>query len=165
MLPPSISTASLELGYEHPSNRIAHCQQCASSEVRKLSSIHSGADLREATAGSTASNPSLIAARARPPEKMANWSGFTLSLLLWTPIVWLPIFMVLQHAATGRDWHDLALGPAAFLTAIIVAVAVWSVPAFLQRQKALRYNHEIWRPAMADWHRASICLNCGDVYT
>jgi hypothetical protein len=147
---------------------MGNCPRCCSSEVRKLASVYSAGlggvttEKAESFSGARASGVAIV---ADPPQTMANSTGWPLSILLWTPIIWLFILVAIQHSVAGRSWGETTTaGSVALLSAALVAFAAWSVPAWLQRRKADGYNGEVWGPAMKDWHEASVCLNCCKVY-
>jgi hypothetical protein len=141
---------------------IGNCPQCGSSDVCKLASVYSaGMGQDQSSRGNLSGTAAIM---ADPPQKMANWTGWTLSILLWTPIVWLFLFIAIQHELSGLTWQQTAIGPLAFIAAAIAAIAVWSIPAWMQRRKAHRYNSGVWAPAMKQWQLASVCLNCCKVY-
>jgi hypothetical protein len=145
----------------------ANCPQCGSADTRKLASVY-GAGMngvmteKGETFSGTATSAGAVA--TYPPQKMANWTGFTLSILLWTPIIWLFLFLSVQHLNGDPTRQETMAQSAAFVTAVLVALAAWSVPAWLQRRKARRYNGEVWAPAMKRWHDSTVCLNCCKVY-
>jgi hypothetical protein len=144
-----------------------NCPQCGSADVRKLASVYSagmGGVITAKGEGFSGTSASGLALMADPPQKMANWTGWTLSLLLWLPTLLIWLFIAVQHANSGLTWQQETIGPLAFITAAIAAIAVWSIPAWMQRRKAHRYNSDIWAPAMKRWHEASVCLNCCKVY-
>lgn len=143
-----------------------NCLQCGYSDVRKIASVYSagmGGATTEKGENFSGTSASGVAIVADPPQKMANW---TLSILLWTPIIWLFILIAMLHSVGGRSWQETTTaGSVALLSAAIVALAAWSIPGWLQRRRTSRYNGELWPPAMKNWHEASVCLNCGKVYT
>jgi hypothetical protein len=146
---------------------MGNCPQCGYSDVRKLASVYSagmGGVISEKGESFSGTSTSGVAIMADPPQKLANWTGWTLSILLWTPIIWLFILVAMQQLVAGRSWRETtSAGSVALLSAAIVALAAWNIPAWLQRRRAGRYNGEVMRPAMKNWHEASVCLNCGKV--
>lgn len=146
---------------------IGSCPQCGSSDVRKLASVYAAGmngvmtEKGEKFSGTTSSGGAVV---TNPPDKMANWTGFTLSILLWTPIIWLFLFFAVQHLNGFPNRQETTAGYVAFLTAALVALAAWSIPAWRQRRRARRYNGEVWAPAMKRWHDSTVCLNCCKVY-
>lgn len=149
--------------------KIGKCPQCGSSDVRKLASVYSAgmvgvtSEKGEKFSGASTSAGAVMA--AAPPQKMTNWTGWTLSMLLWPPIIWMLLFVAVQQFSGDPTRQEATAGYVSFLTAAIVAIAAWSIPAWRQRRRALAYNHRIWRPAMKHWHDASVCLNCCQVYS
>lgn len=143
------------------------CRQCGGSDVRKLATVYSagmGGVTTEKGESFPVTSASGVAIVADPPQ-MANWTGWTLSILLWTPITWLFILIAMQQSVAGRSWQEnTSAGSVALLSAAVVAFAAWNIPAWLQRRKADRCNGEVWRPGMKNWHEGSVCLNCGKVY-
>lgn len=139
---------------------MGNCPQCGSSDVRKLASVYANGIGKDQKQESSSGTAAMI---VDPPEKMANWTGWTLSILLWTPISWLVLFIAIQYASAGAS-QQAAIGPAAFVTAVIAGAAAWSIPGLMQRRRAHRYNRDVWAPAMKQWQMASVCLNCCKVY-
>src|SRR5687767_3583402 len=84
--------------------KMGDCPQCGSSDVRKLASVYSAgmggvmSEKGEKFSGATTSGGAIMAA---PPQKMASWTGWTLSMLLWPSIIWLLLFVALQHLNGG----------------------------------------------------------------
>ena len=147
---------------------MGNCPQCCSSEVRKLAAVYSAGmggvttEKGESLSGASASGVAIV---ADPPQNMASWTPWTLSILLWTPITCLFILVAMQHSVAGRSWQETtSAGSVALLSAAVVAFAAWNIPSWLQRRKADRCNGEGWRPAVKNWHEGSVCLNCGKVY-
>jgi hypothetical protein len=141
------------------------CAECGYSDVRKLASVYSagtGGVLSEKSESFSGTNASGVAIIADPSQKMANL-GWTLSMLLWTPIISVFILVAMQQFIGGRSWQENTARFVALLSAAIVAFAAWSIPARLERRRADGYTGQVWRPGMKSWHDAWVCLNCGKV--
>jgi len=139
-----------------------NCRRCGSANVRKLASVYAPGMSEAANISTHVRGSGAIA--AHPPQNMPSWKGWTFSMLVWPPIGWLFLFIAVQPSAAGERWQAVAATVAAFLTAVIVGVAAWSIPTLLQQRWARRHSHKLWPQRVKDWQEASVCLNCCQVH-
>jgi hypothetical protein len=138
------------------------CLRCGSWAVHPLGLIYASSTPTLAALSpyrvATPSLPLWVTARAYPPEKMTTWTGYTLSLLLWPACLFLLGTAFYGWWSRGSVAHE---GLAIYLSAALVSLVAWSIPAFVRRREANRHNVEIWEPAMRTWHTSHMCLKCG----
>jgi hypothetical protein len=91
---------------------------------------------------------------------MTRWTGFTLSLLLWPPCIFLLLYVVYSQFLGAAAQPSMI---AVYVTAAATGIGAWIVPAWKRRRAAERHNATTWEKKMTAWHRATLCLACGDV--
>jgi hypothetical protein len=140
------------------------CLHCGSWAVHPLGLIYASSTPTLAALSpygvATPSLPLWVAARAYPPEKMATWTGYTLSLLFWPPCLFLLATYLYGWLTTGGFGIENA---SLYMSGGLVGLVAWSIPAFLRRKEADEHNRRIWEPAMNKWHTSHMCLKCGRV--
>jgi hypothetical protein len=138
------------------------CSHCGSWAVQSLGVIYASSSQTLATLSPyRVATPSLATwvTRAYPPEKMTSWNGFTLTLLLWPPCLFL-LGTVFYAWLTGGVARESAL---LYATAAAIGIAAWAIPAFLRKREATEHNMKIWEPAMRKWRTTYMCLKCGRI--
>jgi hypothetical protein len=137
------------------------CSNCGSWAVRSLGFIYaSSSQTLAALSPYRVARPSLPmwVARAYPPEKMTSWNGFTLTLLLWPPCLFL-LGTVFYAWLIGSVTRESAL---LYATAAAIGIAAWAIPC-LRKREATEHNMTIWEPAMSKWRNTYMCLKCGRI--
>ena len=115
------------------------CPNCGSWTVKSLGVIHATSSTNLAALSPYGMAPPDLAtwvARAYPPEKMTTWTGFTLSLLLWPPCIFL-LGISLYGWFTGSLGKDSAL---LYLSAGAFGIGAWSLPGLLRKRTADQHN-------------------------
>jgi hypothetical protein len=146
---------------------VGMCPECGAVHFKKICSLYSGeaaALAMSASINTSGMNLMAVAASSHPPSKMPNWTGWTLSLLLWPPLLVNLLIASFQHFARGMSLNAALSGQGLPLIGLSTALAAWIIPAMLQRKKSNDYNSQIWAPAMELWHTQSVCLDCGKVF-